>query len=190
LCVFFVTFSLRSPFCHILPQVFTHNQTQIMSETTPNTPAPTATPPKKDDAWATFLGWVVLLILIVVVISTCNGGKDTTPDTPTAEDMQIKAQVAAETLVGRQLKAPGSAEYTTTIRLNEDDWYLLYVECDSQNSFGATLRSRWFVVVKIIENGSRYYHNTQYAAQQCQACDETEAATMMTLNNWPTTPAK
>ena len=121
-------------------------------------------------------------LIMLGMIGSCL--KDPEPDTDPLK-FSATANVAAESLVRKQLVAPASARFSTRTRYREGDWYLLYVECDSQNQFGATLRSTWFVVVRLTADDS-YKHHPQYAAQQCKACDETEAATMMQLNDWPT----
>ncbi len=95
-----------------------------------------------------------LFIIAVLLIGTFNGGfswsRDKAPSTPEVSNSTIIA--TAHSYVENILKAPGTAKFapyddTHITTLGDNRWSVeSYV--DSQNSFGAMLRSRYKIVLK------------------------------------------
>lgn len=67
---------------------------------------------------------------------------------------EIDAQLACERAVKKQLKTPSVAEFVDTraIPKKEGDGFLVGGQVDSQNSFGAKLRTKW--VCTALRNGA------------------------------------
>lgn len=80
-----------------------------------------------------------------------------TPSSKTDEklgetDRSIDAMLMCQEFVGRKLKAPGSAEFSshsqTSIKKNSETQYGVIGWVDAQNSFGAKLRNSYVCVVE------------------------------------------
>lgn len=70
------------------------------------------------------------------------------------KEAKEKAFVAAELFVGQGLVSPGSAKYGgERIQLQDDGSFMVWGWVDSQNRFGALLRSTWRVRVRLDPGG-------------------------------------
>jgi hypothetical protein len=70
------------------------------------------------------------------------------PKEPTASELKLSAQVYSETFIRRLLKAPSTAKFCheTVTDLGDNRWKV--TSCvDSENSYGAMLRSNWSVTL-------------------------------------------
>lgn len=85
----------------------------------------------------------VFVVILSVVIGTVIG---LTPE-KTSDDDLIRC---AKTLVSEQLKSPGSATYSNETVVERDEYgrALVTLTVDSQNGFGAYLRSNFIAVIK------------------------------------------
>lgn len=85
------------------------------------------------------------LVIILIVVKLIKGG-DFFQDSKPGERNII---ATAESYVSKELKAPSSAEFSslseTSIREVEPNVYEVRGFVDAQNSFGAKLRSNYFV---------------------------------------------
>lgn len=98
----------------------------------------------------------LLLVLMVVgvfssiIISSMGGGSTTRsqPEQPTAYDYEQSAIAYAEPYIKRSLKSPSTADFCrgTATSIGENK-YKVSSCVDSQNSYGATLRSNWEAVM-------------------------------------------
>jgi hypothetical protein len=83
--------------------------------------------------------WVLVAIVGFAVVATVlsnMGGGDDGPDDTGAVDVCHQA-------VEDQLKAPGTADYGGETVTHTGDRYTVAGHVDSENSFGASLRSEW-----------------------------------------------
>lgn len=94
------------------------------------------------------MGLVAVFILLAIVGARASKNPDGT------RDYKIEASAAAQMAVERQLKSPGSAKHpwaapqeTTTYIGNSQYRVKSYV--DSQNSFGASVRTKYTAVVQV-----------------------------------------
>lgn len=95
------------------------------------------------------IGIIVLVIVVIILIFSSFSDKPSEPD-------DIMAYIMAKSFVENQLKAPSTAKFadswdSTITKTGLDTWKVIsYV--DSQNSFGAMIRTHFTVVIKFTEN--------------------------------------
>jgi hypothetical protein len=122
------------------------------------TPPPQPTPPpKKGNPKVAAIGCASLLAVIVAVgvIAVATDDSDGKP-------LDESAAVMCEEFVKKRLKSPGSAEFpgvmdsdyakTTTLSSNKPWKYKVTGAVDSQNGFGATVRSDYICTVSTQDN--------------------------------------
>lgn len=95
--------------------------------------------------------WIVIigiLLFLIVGFNTCNSEME--PNEPDNVDHVLNAQ----NFVKKNLKAPSTAKFppTTTARVypTGTDSYRVHSYVDSQNGFGAMLRSDWVVEFRYV----------------------------------------
>ena len=94
---------------------------------------------------------LVIIIFIIFVVILSSGGNDTsTPAQGTSENM---AFIQSQAYVKDFLKSPGSADFPFadfSYIDHEDDSYTIQSYVDSQNSFGAMIRSDYTATLKYL----------------------------------------
>ena len=96
------------------------------------------------------LGLIVIIVIISVLIVSCGSDESK----PKPEHDKIGAAVMAEEFIKKELKSPGSAKFPwyndsmVTDLGNGKYRYVSYV--DSQNGFGALLRTNFICTVKYV----------------------------------------
>lgn len=104
-------------------------------------------------------GKVIATILFVLIVTTFSymfffsGGSTSQTQTTYAPD-EIELHIQAQEFVRQSLKAPSTAKFPTLpyeARSLGDGMYRVVSYVDSQNSFGATLRSDWSVNMILVE---------------------------------------
>jgi len=108
---------------------------------------------QKQEYTAKHLLYALILIIFVVVVFS-SGGNDS-PSAPTEPLAPTESQtyITAKSYVENVLKAPSTADFPTlgTVRkLDGEDKYVVYGYVDSENSFGAMIRSDWEVRLKYL----------------------------------------
>ena len=97
---------------------------------------------------------VVVCLLIISLFSSksCSGNSQ--------NDLKVEAYIQAKNYVSSVLKSPSSAEFDLnySIKLNTDSTVLISGNVDSQNSFGAMIRSTYILKMKW-EDGESGMHN-------------------------------
>lgn len=112
-------------------------------------------------------GVVFLLIISVVVIYGVKWlffGDNDKPQ-PQAQEQEeysdIEAYVEAQFIIEEFLKSPATAEYpavsNATIQRLNDDGFKVTSYVDSQNSFGAMVRSEWMVLFQYVGDRVKIY---------------------------------
>jgi hypothetical protein len=109
--------------------------------TTPTKPGPVQPVRKKGGIGCLgVFGIIVGVIVIVIIIAVAAGSKSSGNDSNDPALIQATAQNSCESMVKEQLKSPSTASFS-----NEDEEgtnpVIVTGDVDSQNAFGATLRS-------------------------------------------------
>jgi zona occludens toxin (predicted ATPase) len=107
---------------------------------------------KKDPKWI----FIIIFFGIMFVIwnlSSSDTTNTTNPDTTTettALPDNDEAFIMAQGFVSAQLKSPSTADFSSNYHCvpNTDSSFAIDLGVDSQNSFGAMLRSNWRVIIK------------------------------------------
>lgn len=95
-------------------------------------------------------GSLGLLVLVIILVSVSGGG-DAKPKGPDYGD-EIGAKVICQQFVERQLKAPSTAKYSDErVTAHKKALWTVLGNVDSENSFGATIRNRYFCQAKHIK---------------------------------------
>lgn len=93
---------------------------------------------------AVLFGVGVLSSMIMGAIGPSNS----VPDQPTTYDYELSARSFSEFYVERLLKSPSTADFCTGTATDLGDGRWKVVSCvDSQNGFGATIRSNWQTIM-------------------------------------------
>ncbi len=139
-----------------------------LSETNMSRP-PSGPPPKPASGGTNF---VVMIVVTMLLVFGCLGALAlqgmTRGSRPPAAPDRISAWVDCRTFVQQNLKAPTTAQFpssneATIVRLNTGRWSVLsYV--DSENSFGAMIRSDWGCQIS--------YNGTQVRLHQLRIGDQ------------------
>lgn len=122
-------------------------------------------PTRRNSTWERYGMWCLVGVVAVVMLVAMAARRDThhhsAARSPDSTPRLAEAYLAAKDLVTRQLKAPTTAEFSrydpaqitdtgTSLRVRG------YV--DSQNSFGAMLRSQW--VCDVTPTGQQEWYGT------------------------------
>ena len=88
--------------------------------------------------------FLVLIGISLLCITACSNN--------TEKQYQDFAEAAAQQIISNTLKSPSSAIWNETsyIEDNGQGMYVVYVDVEATNSFGAYIRSKFFVIVKDI----------------------------------------
>ena len=94
---------------------------------------------------------IVILISVVTIMSMCSSGEPEAKDT----DKTVNAWVMAQQFVEKQLKSPSTAKYPWGYKDYVTDLgngkYSIRAYVDSENGFGAMLRTNFYCVVQNTE---------------------------------------
>jgi hypothetical protein len=97
----------------------------------------------------------------------------------------------AKTLLLKKLKAPGSAQLVDSKMIEKDNYgrYLVYLEVDAQNSFGALLRSQHYVVLQSVKDDGKFTYLDLFSIQEIDRnggsyIEEMTKETVKSMNNW------
>ena len=110
--------------------------------------------PFKDKPWPTKYIPLAFLLILIISFSTCfRNESGSAAKAPESTDIANRAKVVTETSVKALLKAPATAKFT-----DEDQQVLLFSDStvtvrgyvDAQNTFGAMIRSGYYVKLKWI----------------------------------------
>lgn len=115
-------------------------------------------PTKANQTTATVLT-IIIIGLIIYGFVSCFSSGDTTEKSyeDKIHDLKIEAWVMAEQFIDKQLKAPATAKYQWFTEDNVTkigDQYTVEIYVDSENSFGAKLRTHW--KLKMEKDGDTY----------------------------------
>lgn len=93
-------------------------------------------------------------------LSACAGG--TTADEAAGLGDADGAQYACEQFVEDRLKAPSTAEFSDQSESNDGDVWTATGSVDSENSFGANLRSDYKCVVRYLADEDESYELVEF----------------------------
>ncbi|GAB6390930.1 MAG: hypothetical protein MdMp014T_0303 [Treponematales bacterium] len=107
--------------------------------------------------------WVIVFALgVSALLAMCFGGgkkEAENPDAWKAQDSHLEAEVMLREFVKQRLKSPATAKFATAfdperkIQNEADQKYLVTSFVDSQNSFGATIRTYFVGEIQQISKG-------------------------------------
>lgn len=112
-------------------------------------PAPQPKPPQQS-----FVGCLLLIGMIVAfplaLLANCSGGSPQRDENSPNAGLSFRCQMAAETYIRTHLKAPATAKFGGAIcrRYPNTSFYTVEGHVDSQNSFGAMLRTSYLVAME------------------------------------------
>lgn len=99
-------------------------------------------------------GCLILVIIISIAVAFCGSDEPDDSNSWMKED-KIYAYLIAESYVEKNLKAPKSAEFASTFDKpnhvsfdKESQLYTVISYVDSQNSFGAKIRSKFTAIIQ------------------------------------------
>ena len=111
---------------------------------------------KSNNRWL----WLLLVVIAMIIYSKYESDK---PKTATTFDMDFDAYVVAEGRVKDKLKSPSTAEFPNSknanIQRGADNIWIVSSYVDSQNSFGAMLRSNWVIRLQFTGDDPERYEN-------------------------------
>lgn len=105
-------------------------------------------PKRKAPMWLGALVAVLALCAAGAVILAVVGDTQGDAPDPVSADRAIDAQIMCERFVEKQLKSPASAEFRPERTTKDGAKYTVIGTVDSQNSFGAMLRSDYVCTVR------------------------------------------
>lgn len=96
---------------------------------------------------------------------------------------------AARNVVDKQLIAPATAIYSGEEILEKDDYgrYLVYLNVDAENGYGAKVRSEWCVIVFSVTKDYFHYNNQASYVNSYSGTDvksELAISTLKEFNDW------
>jgi hypothetical protein len=107
---------------------------------------------KRKDSSGTLQAFLVMFGVIIVVLLLVNWSAESKRSVPGSKDLRLEACYMAQQFVEQRLKAPSTAEfqncYDVTVSFYEPDTYIVPSYVDSQNGFGAMLRSEYRATVQ------------------------------------------
>ena len=103
--------------------------------------------------------------------------------------VQVPSCLLYTSVVNEQLIAPGTAIYSGEEILEKDDYgrYLVYLDVDAENSYGAKVRSEWCVVVFSVTKDDFHYNNQASYVNSYSGTDvksELAISTLKEFNDW------
>ncbi|MCL4552529.1 MAG: hypothetical protein M1305_03095 [Candidatus Marsarchaeota archaeon] len=120
-----------------------------------------------------FLGLYGLYVLV-----------DTTWPAPTQHG-SASAIACAKDLVSENLKAPATAKWQEeTVVEKSGDKYLVFVVVDAQNSFGAMMRTRYLVYLRLLDNDQYKYIPSTPFIECSDPPTEDEISVMKGMAGW------
>lgn len=92
-----------------------------------------------------------------------------------SKEKRAFAEKAAQTVVAEILKSPSTAIWNEASYMEDNgEQYIVYVDVEAQNSFGAYVRTRYFVVIKNINlDAKTFTYNQMFSYIECNGKDDT-----------------
>ena len=119
----------------------------------------------------------ILCIISVVCLTACS-----------KKQYQDFAEAAAQQIISNTLKSPSSAIWNETsyIEDNGQGMYVVYVDVEAANSFGAYIRSKFFVIVKDINLEEKTFsYSKLFPYYECSGKNDTYSLDVLKkLNNY------
>ena len=110
----------------------------------------TETKKKKDYS---LLFWIIIIAVVVVIALISNLKEDDSSSSSSSSTNKFMAYSYAEDFVEKQLKSPSTAKYPKVVEQDRhitilgNNRYEINSWVDSQNSFGATIRTRFSCII-------------------------------------------
>lgn len=116
---------------------------------------------QKKDPKAIIGGCAIMIVLAGILFFSLKSCLSSSPEEEKADkerNMKIKALTYSQNCVNEKLKSPSSSEYpvnTEFVTKSNDSTYIVNSYVDSQNGFGAMIRSK-FVCIIIMPDEDHY----------------------------------
>lgn len=92
--------------------------------------------------------WAIGIVAAVVAVVALCVWRTNSKSEPTSEDLRADAKRACqEDFIPKRLKAPATAEFSSVVVTSDGGSYKVAGSVDSQNSFGAQIRSSFTCVM-------------------------------------------
>ena len=137
----------------------TDTNANVSANTSANTNANTstgATSVFKKHKWIMpIVAAVALVVIIFIIVFGARGCKDS--------EYQDFAETAAKQVVSNNLKSPSSAKWNEVSNMEDNGkgYYIVYVDVEETNGFGAYIRTRFFVMVYNIDLKERTFRHSE-----------------------------
>lgn len=111
---------------------------------------------KKDNKTAG-IGCLVIIGIIVIFSIFSSGGEKTPPTDWRTEDNSNMAYNMSKDFVTQRLKSPSTAKFPSVFERDghvvkgKDHQYMINSYVDSQNSFGATIRTKFILIIEQVD---------------------------------------
>lgn len=87
-------------------------------------------------------------ITAAAALMLAAAGCTTEPVNPVSDDQSTMAEIMCEEFIEKRLKAPATADYTDPETSKDGATYTVAGAVDSENGFGAKIRTRYVCVVR------------------------------------------
>lgn len=160
--------------------------TDVQSAQTPTNAVPQSGAVKKSSLkpWEWLIGATILVIIIALAVFFGLRGCSTFED----NKMKKLAEDSAYTLISNTLKSPSTARLNecSYMENNNEGQYIVYIDVEAQNSFGAYLRERYFVIVYNLDLETRTFsYNQLFYSIKCSGKDDTYSLNLIkSMNNY------
>jgi len=98
-----------------------------------------------------------IILMMMLAFNSCMGKRS--PDAWKTKDNSIMADIMMRDFVKKQLKSPSTAKFASAAEKNgrfvqkgDDNVYFVKSFVDSQNSFGATIRTHYYGEIKQVSD--------------------------------------
>ncbi len=115
---------------------------------------------KKKDMKNGLIGCAVLIGIVILIAIFSSGGEKKPSVSWEERDNSIGAYIMSERFVKEKLKSPSTAKFPGVLNRDghvikgEDNQYIINSYVDSQNSFGATVRTNFMVIIKQVDENN------------------------------------
>lgn len=160
--------------------------TDAQNAQTPTTAVPQSGAAEKSSLkpWEWLIGAAILVIVVALAVFFGLRGCSTVED----NKMKKLAEDSAYTLIKDTLKSPSSAIWNeiSYMENNDEGQYIVYIDVEAQNSFGAYIRGQYFVIVYNLDLETRTFsYNQLFYCIECSGKNDTYNLNLIkAMNNY------
>lgn len=140
---------------------------------------------QKNNKWKKIVKCIVIILILISVIFSCTERKKEEAQ----KEEKKYAKEAAESFTKELLKSPSTASFAEEKIIDKDKYgrYLVYLKVDSQNEFGAMLRSELCVIVYDVTKDTYkrdIYQGYIKGSEYIDVLDDSSLDTLKKNNDW------